>query len=98
MSAREHPRYTFAPITGGEGDSAPDPSLQKPIPIKYTFGKIPTYLRERPQWVNWRYTLMLTGRGEPKWTKVPCQATRLGVKAISNKRETWATFEQAVAA
>jgi putative DNA primase/helicase len=71
---------------------------QKPTPITYTFGKIPVYLRERPQWVCWRYALTHNSKGESKWTKVPYQAPRLGAKAISNKRETWATFEQSVAA
>jgi putative DNA primase/helicase len=71
---------------------------QKPTSITYAFSKIPAYLRERPQWVCWRYALTKNSKGESKWTKVPYQATRIGAKAISNKRETWSAFEQAVAA
>jgi hypothetical protein len=54
----------------------------RPVPIKYTFEKIPAYLRERPQWVCWRYEIT----EKQKWTKVPYQATSLGAKAATTRR------------
>jgi hypothetical protein len=69
-------------------------SPPKPIPIKYTFEKIPAYLRERRQWVCWRYEIT----EKQKWTKVPYQAASLGAKASSTRSAEWATFEDTVAA
>ena len=66
----------------------------KPAPIKYAFGKIPAYLRERPQWVCWQYAATDTG----KWTKVPYSAKAIGTKAASTRPEEWAAFDDAVAA
>jgi hypothetical protein len=65
-----------------------------PTPIKYRFDRIPAYLRERSQWVCWRYELTEKG----KWTKVPYQAARVGLRASSTDPSSWATFEEAVAA
>jgi putative DNA primase/helicase len=51
---------------------------------------IPACLRERPQWVMWRY---VTRKG--KRTKIPFEAAS-GREASSTDPATWGTFEQAV--
>jgi primase-polymerase (primpol)-like protein len=61
---------------------APDPLLDN----------VPACLRERPQWVCWRYVLR-----KGKRTKVPFDA-KTGAEASSTDPGTWATFEEALAA
>jgi len=53
---------------------------------------IPEELKQRPQWVLWRYV----GRGDEKPAKVPL--TTEGRFAKVNDPTTWATYEDAVAA
>lgn len=53
---------------------------------------IPQELRERPQWVAWRY---VTRNG--KQTKIPVDA-RAGNEASSTDPATWCSFEEAMAA
>ena len=53
---------------------------------------IPPFLRQRPQWVNWRYE-----ERDGKQTKVP-YAPRTGRRASTTDLLTWATFEEAVEA
>jgi hypothetical protein len=67
------------------------PLSPRPIPIEPQFEQIPAELRERSQWVVWRY--VLDGK---KWTKVPFNAA--GGPAKSNDRETWGSFECATLA
>ena len=52
---------------------------------------IPAELRERPQWVAWRYEVR---KGKP--TKVPIKPSS-GGKAKSNDSSTWDTFDAALA-
>lgn len=49
---------------------------------------IPQELKQRPQWVNWRYAL--TDKG--KWTKHPCNPLH-GGKSKSTDLMTWDSFE-----
>lgn len=56
--------------------------------------RIPSMLRERRQWVVWRYELDANGR----LTKVPYRARDPRRKARSTDPQTWATFEEALAA
>ena len=56
------------------------------------FENIPPEIRERPQWVVWRYELV---DDEP--TKVPHSVVRRG-RASSTDPATWGTFEDAIAA
>lgn len=51
---------------------------------------IPLALRDRPQWVVWRWEQ----RDDGKWTKPPYSA-RSGSLARSTGRETWASFDEA---
>src|SRR3954463_817485 len=56
-------------------------------------GRVPECLRERDQWVLWRYEL----RGL-KWTKCPYKAHAPGRKASTTDPQDWDTFEAAVRA
>ena len=55
---------------------------------------IPDELRDRAQWVVWKYE---ERPGEPKPTKVPYNA-RSGRKASTTDPATWSAFDEAVAA
>jgi hypothetical protein len=57
------------------------------------FAAIPSELRERPQWVLWVYE-----ERDGKLTKAPYQARNPKRRASSTDAETWATFEEAIAA
>lgn len=65
----------------------------KPIAIEPQLERIPAELRERAQWVVWRYEKDRNG----KWTKVPCNA-QTGARASSTDPKTWATFDGAAQA
>lgn len=52
---------------------------------------IPAELRERPQWVCWRWEW----RGD-RWTKVPLNPAT-GAQASTTDPATWGTFDQALA-
>src|SRR5262249_34323622 len=54
---------------------------------------VPIQLRDRPQWVVWRYEKR---GGKP--TKVPYNAARPNELASTGDSSTWATFDQAVSA
>lgn len=54
---------------------------------------IPTELKNRPQWVVWRYEAR---NGEQKPTKVP-YAPRTGRRADSTDPRTWSTFDESLA-
>ena len=58
------------------------------------FDNIPPILKERPQWVVWRYE---TRQGQEKPTKVPYNA-RNGRMAKTDHPDTWSTYEAACAA
>jgi putative DNA primase/helicase len=53
---------------------------------------IPTELKRRPQWVNWRYAWQ-----DEKWTKHPYNP-RTGRKASSTDLLTWSAFEDVLTA
>lgn len=55
---------------------------------------VPQSLRDRPQWVLWRYE----ARGDDKPTKVPYQVRNPKWKASSTNPDTWGTFAAACAA
>jgi hypothetical protein len=54
------------------------------------YQNIPQELKERPQWVCWKYVTR-----DEKQTKVPISALT-GREAKTNKPTTWSTFDQAV--
>jgi hypothetical protein len=53
---------------------------------------IPLELRERAQWVVWKYE-----KRKGKWTKVPYRVVDARTEAKSNDARTWGTFQQASA-
>jgi len=63
-----------------------------PIDVDQLVQAVPSDLRERPQWVCWRYV-----ERDGKSTKCPIDPVHGGT-ASSTDRATWGTFEQAVAA
>lgn len=82
--------------TESSGDAEPnDPTAGRetsPTPAALDPTRIPAALRERPQWVCWKYIT----RGS-KRTKCPLNA-RGGGRADSTDPVTWASFDEAVAA
>lgn len=83
----DHPQGSDAALNGtapAEGTLAPPPYFD-PTPV-------PAALRERPQWVCWKY---ITRGG--KQTKCPVNA-RGGGRADSTDPATWASFDETVAA
>jgi hypothetical protein len=54
--------------------------------------RVPSMLRELPQWVVWRLKPPNTPKGKPR--KVPFNA-RTGQEAKSNDSSTWSTFDEA---
>ena len=67
--------------------SQPERPARPPAPgIEF----IPTELRERNQWVLWKYEL----RGDV-WTKIPYQARRPRSKAKADDPTTWGAFDEA---
>lgn len=69
--------------------------LTKPTPLPVKPAGIPTSIKERAQWVVWKYTW---DADKTKWTKPPYQANRPQAKASSTNPRTWATFNEAMAA
>ncbi len=69
------------------------PHEPPPTPaVPFCADRVPAVLRDRPQWVCWRYE-----QREGKPTKVPVSTTT-GTRASSTDPSTWGTFESAVAA
>lgn len=64
----------------------------KPAPLPVKSENIPQALRERPQWVCWRYRLDESGS---KWTKPPLDV-KTGYAARSTDPQTWTDFDTAV--
>jgi primase-polymerase (primpol)-like protein len=63
-----------------------------------SYSKIPAVLREREQWVVWRYEQRNDRNGRPKETKVPYQSADPSMNAKSDEPATWGTFEQSASA
>jgi putative DNA primase/helicase len=61
-----------------------------PKPTAPNVDAIPSWLKEKPQWVVWRFTL----RGD-EWSKIPYQARDTKKGARSNEPSTWATVDEA---
>lgn len=67
-------------------------AVPKPTPLPVIAEGIPEALRSRAQWVCWKYVL----KGD-RWTKPPFRADGRGM-ARANDPETWASFDEAMAA
>jgi hypothetical protein len=68
----------------------------KPTPLNVNPTGIPSYLRERQQWVCWKYEHVTDKAGNPKWTKVPYHPKNF--KAASNNPSTWSHFAEVLSA
>lgn len=68
------------------------PQKSRPEQPRFSWEAVPSELKERKQWVLWRYEQTEKG----KWTKVPYQPN--GQKAQTNHPPTWTSFIQAVKA
>jgi primase-polymerase (primpol)-like protein len=71
-----------------------DPS--RPTALAVNPAGIPPCLKERSQWVAWRYKWRVDKKGQGKWTKVPVNP-KTGENAKLNEPPTWGTFERALA-
>lgn len=65
----------------------------KPEPLSVIPDKIPQYLKDRNQWLVWKYVWKAERK---KWTKPPYQVN--GHFARSNDPGTWTTFDRALEA
>src|SRR4051794_24407814 len=83
--------------TNANGQAPPKPPSVRYGPNWYNL--IPQELRERAQWVVWRYAIRKGKNGQPdKWTKEPYRARNPHKKASTTNRTTWDTFDVALAA
>ncbi len=69
----------------------------KPSSLPIHPDNIPDELKQLPQWVCWKWELRADSKGALKWTK-PLHNARTGHYADSTRAETWAAFEEALAA
>lgn len=83
----------------GQPTAAENKSVQpspRPVAPQVNVDGIPAELRERPQWVCWRYKVK-----DGKWTKVPYQPRTSGRRrpeAKPNDPATWGAFSEALEA
>ena len=83
--------------TKNESDQLSD-RPRKPTAVPLNEPSVPPELRERPQWVFWRYTWRKKKNDATgKWTKPPLNP-RTNRNASTTNSGTWGTFEEAVAA
>ena len=73
--------------------TAASPANSSPSTSADRFATIPAELRDRPQWVVWRYTARTKGKRAK-----PLYSPHSGRAANVNDSRTWATFDEAVAA
>jgi len=66
-----------------------------PKPIELQVDEIPEILRERNQWVCWKYA-KLSGSNSDRWSKLPISPVT-GQLAKSTAESTWADFDTALA-
>jgi hypothetical protein len=79
--------------TGSKGrtKAALERTEAKPVALPVNPAGLPACLKERPQWVAWRYQWR-----DDHWTKVPIDP-KTGRNAKADVPGTWGTFEQALA-
>src|SRR5262249_55704500 len=88
---KEEATETMIAHACADGKSGAPPRPQTP-PVQPE--NIPAELKARDQWVCWRWTWKA---GKAKWDKPPLNA-RTGRKASSTDKNTWSSFEAALAA
>ena len=70
---------------------------EKPPALKVLPDNIPRLLRERPQWVCWRWVREQNKEKKWEWRKPPFTAANPTRHASSTNPTSWATFERALA-
>ena len=78
------------------GKAAFERSEAKPVAVDVIAENIPAELRERPQWVCWRYEPVADHNGAKRWTKIPVEAVT-GRNASSTTPQSWPSFDEALA-
>jgi hypothetical protein len=84
----------YLKIEGSDTGVPADELDKKPDALTPIFENIPEELKERPQWVIWRYEWKAD---KEKWDKPPCNA-RTGYHTDVTNPANWATYDEAVAA
>jgi putative DNA primase/helicase len=82
-------------ITASNGYHAGTDPHPKPAPLDVQAVNIPDALKERPQWVCWKFEQRTDAKREAKWTKVPYNA-RTRQRAKTNEPATYSTYQQAI--
>jgi hypothetical protein len=82
--------------------AAVDGKVSRPVvALEVRPDRIPSELKERPQWICWAYEWRENDKGEGKWTKAPFKPRRGERKeleyASSTNPATWGTFDEALA-
>ena len=98
---RPRSRTRSASIVGASVNSllraaAPDPKrdpARKPSTLCVVPENLPPELLQVPQWIRWRWEW---NEKRTAWTKIPLQSSS-SRKAATNRRETWAGFQDALA-
>jgi hypothetical protein len=72
------------------------PLIAPPEVLPINVAAIPADLRERPQWVGWRWEWVESRDKPGKWTKLPVNA-RTGQEASSTDPSSWSDFATALA-
>jgi hypothetical protein len=75
--------------------AALESSAERPRALPVNPDGIPDELKERDQWVGWRYEWRVDKAGKGKWTKVPINPDT-GRKARANDPSTWGSFGAAL--
>jgi hypothetical protein len=75
--------------------SAVESAAERPQALPVNPDGIPDELKERDQWVCWRYEWRKDAKGGGKWTKVPIDPGT-GRKARANDPSTWGSFGAAL--
>src|SRR5438093_7261250 len=81
-----------------DGKAPVDGAASRPVAVEVRPDSGPAELRERPQWVCWRYEWRpdKKDKSKGKWTKPPL-LPRPGNYASPTDPSTWGTFEEALA-
>src|SRR5262249_23566261 len=70
-------------------------STTKPEALPVNSNGIPAELKQRDQWVCWKYVWRVDKKGKGNWTKIPVDP-RTGDNASCDEPTTWGCFEDAV--
>lgn len=85
-------------FTLADGTAQPSTlEVQKPRPVIVNPTNIPESLKQRDQWICWKWVLKTKKDGSKKWDKPPFRADRQGA-ASTTEPGTWCSYAVALAA